>query len=59
MGRSGYGESYDKDVVALESGSEGGDGGVIDSGDGDRGRKGYGAFGTGEGGDGVGVLGEE
>lgn len=59
MGRSGHRESYDEDVVALESGSESGDGGVINSGDGDGGRKGNGAFGTGEGGDGVGVLGEE
>lgn len=59
MRGSGYGEGYDEDIVALESIREVGDVGVIDFGDGDGGRKGYGAFGTGEGGDGVGVCGEQ
>lgn len=59
MGRGGDREGYDQDIMAFESGSEDGDGGVIDFGDCDGGRKGNVAFSTGEGGDGVGVLGEE
>lgn len=58
MGRGGYGEGYDEDIMALESGSEGGNGGVIDLGDGDGAGKGDVAFSTGEGGDRVSVLSE-